>query len=154
MTFRGHANPPRPRRISGNDTVPCPRSFLSTIPASRSRTTETGCVKSRFHSMAFMARSRWASKIHIGGGYCCSETKSLTFNAGSPEMALRSIPIMKRILHSIAKTIAVAAIAMFSLATWNGCSEKEITDTVPDPEEEPGPSNSDLPEPSPKQKKN
>ena len=69
-------------------------------------------------------------------------------------MTLRSIPIMKQILHSIAKTIAVAAIAMFSLATWNGCSEKEITDTVPDPEEEPGPSNSDLPELPPKEKKN
>jgi hypothetical protein len=78
----------------------------------------------------------------------------LTFNAGSPEMSFLSIPIMKRILHSIAKTIAVAAIAMFSLATWNGCSEKEITDNVPDSEEEPGPSNSDLPEPPPKQKKN
>ena len=69
-------------------------------------------------------------------------------------MALRKILIMRQILHSIAKIFVVSAIALFSLATWNGCSEKEITDTVPDPEEEPGPSNSDLPEPPPKQKKN
>jgi hypothetical protein len=61
---------------------------------------------------------------------------------------------MKRILHSIAKTFVVSAIALFSLAAWNAYSEKEIIDAVPDPEEEPGPSNSDLPEPPPKQKKN
>src|SRR5438552_14685735 len=55
-----------PRRISGNDTVPLPRSFLSVSPFSRWRISEMGRVKSRFHSSAFMERSRWASKMSMG----------------------------------------------------------------------------------------
>ena len=38
-----------------------PRSILSVLPASRRRTSASGRVKSRFHSRAFMERSRWPS---------------------------------------------------------------------------------------------
>ena len=58
---------------------------------------------------------------------------------------------MKQVFISFAKHFAIAALAL-PLAAVTGCSEKEITDTVPDPEEEPGPANSDLPEPPPKTK--
>lgn len=59
---------------------------------------------------------------------------------------------MKQVFISFAKHFAIAALAL-PLVAVTGCSEKEITDTVPDPEEEPGPANSDLPELPPKTKK-
>ena len=40
-------------------------SGLSVSPFSRSRNWATGCFRSRFHSMAFMARSRCASIINM-----------------------------------------------------------------------------------------
>jgi hypothetical protein len=57
--------PTPPRRISWNETVPRPRSGLSESAASRSRISDTGRVRSRFHSRAFIARSRCASTISI-----------------------------------------------------------------------------------------
>ena len=57
--------PTRPRRISTRLTVLLPRSGLSLSPCSRRRISATGWVRSRFHSRAFMLRSRWASKTSI-----------------------------------------------------------------------------------------
>jgi hypothetical protein len=56
---------------------------------------------------------------------------------------------MKQILHPLTKTLALSVLA-FPLMFSAGCSEKEVTDSVPDPVEEPGPADSDLPEPAPK----
>ena len=58
--------PTRPRRSSGNDTVPSPRP-LSVMPcsASRRRMSAAGRRRSRFQSRAFQARSRCASKISM-----------------------------------------------------------------------------------------
>src|SRR5438876_8466285 len=58
--------PTPPTRISGSDTVPLARSGLSVLLFSLARNSEMGRVKSRFHSSAFIARSRWPSKIS-----CC-----------------------------------------------------------------------------------
>ena len=44
---------------------PLARSGRSVCPCSRARMSSMGRVRSRFHSMAFIARSRWASTISI-----------------------------------------------------------------------------------------
>src|SRR5262245_30301232 len=56
-----------PRRISGRVQTPRSRSFLSVLPASRRRTSSSGRVRSRFHSRAFMERSRWPSTRSMEG---------------------------------------------------------------------------------------
>src|SRR5690606_4202186 len=48
---------------SGRQTVPFPRSGLSFIFISFKRICSKGMDKSRFHSMAFIARSKWTSII-------------------------------------------------------------------------------------------
>src|SRR5436309_3246478 len=58
-------SPMPPRRISGKQTVPRPRSGLSFMVCSLWRNSAMDCVRSRFHSIAFIAKSRWASKITL-----------------------------------------------------------------------------------------
>ena len=63
--------PTPPRRISANDTVPLPRSGRSVCPCSRARISSMGRDRSRFHSMAFIARSRCASTMSM---FVCSSS--------------------------------------------------------------------------------
>ena len=58
-------SPILPFLMEGKETVFFPRSGRSSIPFSPSRICRTVQRRSRFHSIAFMARSRWASKHKI-----------------------------------------------------------------------------------------
>src|SRR5262245_28386782 len=61
-----------PRRISLSVQTPLPRSTLSALPASRWRTSASGRVRSRFHSIAFMDRARWPSMRSMCGAWVVS----------------------------------------------------------------------------------
>src|SRR5689334_19450462 len=61
-----------PRRISSKVQTPRPRSFLSVLPASRRRTSASGRVRSRFHSRAFIERSRWPSRRSMNEHLACT----------------------------------------------------------------------------------
>ena len=54
-----------PLRNSGNETTALARSGLSVMPSSRWFMCATGSCKSRFHSKAFMLKSKWASIVNM-----------------------------------------------------------------------------------------
>src|SRR5664279_3855722 len=69
-------NPTRPSRIDGKLTVPLALSGLSVLPSSLFLISSTFHLKSRFHSSAFIDKSRCPSKIKGVFNICGYESES------------------------------------------------------------------------------